>query len=262
MAIGDKTLQFLPEDFEVIDMHTHIDTISGCNIRSAGAESVLKYMDKLNFKKSVISSIGSISHDFKLGNDNVDKAITKYPDKLLGYVTVNPNYEDGTIKEIERLRKNKNFIGIKIHPSHCGISVIAESLNEVYAYAHEMHSIVLVHTWSDGDIAGLTEISKKFPEMRLIMAHSGALGGVKRCAESIRNNKNLYCDFPIASAPFGMIEYLVKNGDASKILFGTDSTLADPRITYGRVLFADIDDSDKIKIFSENAKRILSESNI
>ena len=51
MAIGDKTLQFLPEDIEVFDMHTHIDTINGCNIRSTDAESVIKYMDKLNFKK-------------------------------------------------------------------------------------------------------------------------------------------------------------------------------------------------------------------
>ena len=258
MSIGDNTLKFLPEDIEVIDAHTHIDTIAGCNIRLSKAEDVIEYMDRLNIKKSLISSIGSIGCDFKAGNDIVAEAVSKYPDRLLGYVTVNPHYKDGNIKEIERFKENKNFIGIKIHPSHLGVTVNAECLDEVYAYAHQMHSLVLVHTWSDGEIAALTEISEKYPEMRLIMAHAGATSGVKRCAEAIKTHKNLYCDFPIASAPYGIVETLVKHGDANKILFGTDSTLADPRITYGRVLFADISDEDKTKIFYKNAAKILN----
>lgn len=259
MALGDKTLKLMAEELEVWDAHTHIGPSYSSTIRQSGAEDVIKYMDRLGFKKSIVSSLGAIGDDFVYGNNDVDKATKKYPDKLLGYITVNPNYPEGTIKEIERLRKNKNFVGIKIHPYYSGVAVNAKCLEEVYAYAHEMHSLVLVHTWSDGEIAGLTEVSEKYPEMRLIMAHAGALTGTARCAEAIKTHKNLYCDFCMASAGYGIIETLVKKGSADKILFGTDSTLADPRVTYGRLLFSDISDSDKIKIFSENIKRILTD---
>lgn len=259
MSLGERTLKLLPEEFEAWDVHGHIDDLGGNCIRESRAEDMISYMDTLNIRKSLISSIGSLANDVKKGNDNVARAIEKYPDRILGYIVVNPNQKDSTIKEIERFRDNKNFVGIKIHPSFNCIPVDAPSLDEVYAYAHEKHSLVLVHTWSQGEVAALVKIYEKYPEMRLIIAHAGAIDGTPYTAEILKTHKNIYCDFPMGSAPQGIVEYLVKNGNPDKVLFGTDSSLADPRISYGRILFADIDDNDKIKIFSENIKRVLKE---
>lgn len=259
MTCTNSASGFLPQEPEVWDVHAHIGTMSFCTSRSSAAEDIVAYMERMNFKKTFISSLGAIGDDFKRGNDDVLHAVLKYPDKLFGYVTVNPNYPDGTIREIERLRENKNIVGIKIHPAHSGVAVNAKSLYEVYEYANERHSLVLVHTWSEADILGMREIAEKYPEIRLIMAHAGAYEGVRLAAEVIGAYDNVYCDFPVGSAKYGVVEYLVKHGGSDKIFFGTDSTLFDHRITYGRLLFSDIKEEDKIKIFSLNIKRVFKE---
>lgn len=259
MALGERTLKLMREEFESIDMHCHIDDLAGNCIKQSTAEDIISYMNTLNIKKSIVSSIASLTHNAKAGNDNVAKAIEKYPDKLLGYVVVNPNQKDCTVKEIERFKHNKSFVGIKIHPGFNGIPVDTPALDEVYAYAHEKHSLVLVHTWSKADVMALVKVYEKYPEMRLVIAHAGAIAGTPYTAEVIKAYKNIYCDFPMGSAPYGIVEHLVNKGSADKVLFGTDSSLADPRVSYGRILFADISDEDKLKIFKSNIERILTE---
>lgn len=259
MALGERTLRLLPEEFEAIDVHAHLDDYGGSSIRMSGADDMISYMDTLNISKSIVSSIGAIGNDVKKGNDSIVRAIEKHPDRILGYVCVNPNQKDGTIKEIERLKSNKNFVGIKAHPSFEGIAVDAPGYEEVYEYAGDKHSLVLVHTWSQAEVSALVKVYEKYPGMRLVIAHAGALGGTKYTAGVIKSYDNIYCDFCMGSAPCGVVEHLVKNGSADKVLYGTDSTLADPRISYGRILFADISDSDKLKIFNGNIKKLLSE---
>lgn len=53
----------------------------------------------------------------------------------------------------------------------------------------------------------------------------------------------------------GLIEYLVREAGAAKVLFGSDCTWIDPRTQLGMVLDADVTLDDKRKIMCDNARR-------
>ncbi len=245
------------QDIEIYDAHTHLGKWYSVTIRENNARDLVAMMDYMKFRRMCLSSSLSICSDFKRGNDEVMDAIALYPDKFFGYITINPNYPDGMMQEIHRLEDHKNLIGLKIHPHYTGVPVNDKRYEEVFSYAEKKHWIVLVHTFSYGDVILMQKVIEAHPDAKFILAHCGAHTGMELTAKIIREYPNAYCDLPIGSAPFKTVEYLVENGDENKILFGTDSPLADYRITYGRVLFSDISDEAKKKIMGLNFKACL-----
>ena len=55
----------------------------------------------------------------------------------------------------------------------------------------------------------------------------------------------------------GVIEQLVAEAGAERILFGSDAPLMDPRSQLGKIITADIDEDAKRMILGMNAQRIL-----
>jgi predicted TIM-barrel fold metal-dependent hydrolase len=57
----------------------------------------------------------------------------------------------------------------------------------------------------------------------------------------------------------GMLEYLVRRADTSRILYGSDYSWIDARYALATVLFADIDAAVRRQILSGNARRLFGE---
>ena len=247
-------------NIEIYDSHAHLGKWSSITMREYNEDHIVKYMDYISIKKTMLSSSLAIGSDYIAGNKQVADAINKYPDRLLGLVTINPNYKDGTVKEYQKYEDNKNILGIKIHPSYNGIPVSAVEYNDIFDYVNKKECMVLVHTFSKNDVLALGKIAEKYTDANFIFAHSGAETGVELTAELIKNMNNVYCDIPVSFARANTLEYLVEKGSPDKILFGTDSPLFDYRMSYGRVLFANISDEDKLKIFGLNFKKLLSKT--
>ncbi len=245
------------DDIEIYDAHTHLGKWYSVTMRENNAQDLVAIMDYIKFRRMAISSSMSICADFRRGNDEMIRAMECYPGRFFGYITINPNYKDGMMDEIHRLEHHKDIIGVKIHPHYSGVPVNDARYQPVFAYANEKRWIVLVHTFSHGDVALMQKVIESYPDAIFILAHCGAHTGMELTAKIIREYPNAYCDLPMGSAPYKTVEYLVKNGDENKILFGTDSPLADYRITYGRVLFADISEEAKRKIMGLNFKKCL-----
>ena len=55
----------------------------------------------------------------------------------------------------------------------------------------------------------------------------------------------------------GVIEQLVAEAGAERILFGSDAPIMDPRSQLGKIITADIDEDAKRMILGMNAQRIL-----
>ena len=251
----------IPENLRVYDCHVHTGYFPGTTAFNSSAEALCSIMDRMKIKKSVVSATEAIKGNFKDGNDYVVNVVAKYPDKLLGYAVVNPNYPDGTVDEIKRCR-GKNMVGIKIHPSYARMGVLRPEYESVFRYANERGTVILVHTWSSNDVKELTEIAEKYPGGKYIIAHSGALDGYMFTANVIKTHTNLWCDICMGSAPSVRLEYLVEHGSDDKILFGSDALLSDPGITYGRIMLSDIPDRSKEKIMGENFEKLFADAEL
>lgn len=245
------------DDMEIYDSHAHLGKWFSLTIRQSEARHLVSIMDKMHFRRMAISSNLAICGDFRRGNDCMIKALEEFPGRFFGYITLDANYKEGLLDEVLRLESHRDVIGLKIHPGYSGVHVTDERYRECFAYAGQKKLPVLVHTFNRGDVVQMAKAIEAYPNIKFIIAHCGAMEGMELTARLLKEYPNAYCDLALSFAPYQTVEYMVQSGDENKIFFGTDSPLFDYRVTYGRILFADISDEAKRKIMGLNFKKCI-----
>lgn len=245
-------------DILIIDCHNHIGPWKAFNVPNNSAEGMLVSMDRLGIDKVCVTAHSSIGPNYRYGNDIVRSAIERYPDRFLGYVTVNPNYPEDMENEIRRCLSIKGFIGIKMHPSCHGSAIDNSNFDVAFEVADEKRLPILIHVWGREDVAAIDRLSGRFPDAQFIMGHAGGdIKSMSYAMDVVNRHDNVYVDVAISLTYEGNVEWFVKEIGSKRVLFGTDMPFFDPRPALGRVAMADISDEEKKDIFGLNMKRIL-----
>jgi|LFRM01.2.fsa_nt_gb predicted TIM-barrel fold metal-dependent hydrolase len=259
MTMADRVRKGLPlDDILIIDCHNHIGLWKAFNVPYSSAEDMLMGMDRLGIDKVCVAAHASIGPNYRYGNDIVIDAVERYPDRFLGYVTVNPNYPEDMENELKRCLAINGFIGIKLHPECHGSAVDNINYNAAFELANEEKLPILIHIWGGEDVKAVDRLSGMYPDARFIMGHAG--GDVKAMGHAldvVNRRDNVYVDIVISRIYEGNIEWFVREAGSKRVLFGTDMPFLDPRPNFGRVAMADISDEEKKDIFGLNMKRLI-----
>lgn len=260
--ILDSIKSALPlKDILVIDCHGHLGAWDNTHIPKNRLEDIIETMDYLGIDKLCLSHFLGCSCDFRRGNDLLGQAIRKYPDRLIGYATINPNYPEEIIQELERCEKQYGMRLIKIHPFCHEYPADGAAYQAFWKYANKKARIVLTHTWEADKNCGpelFGKIAHRYPRVKIILGHSGVT--YKGCEEAIkvaRKHKNLYLDIASSQPHLGMLERFVKEVGAERILFGSDMPFLEPAAQIAKIAYARIPEADKKKILGLNMKRLL-----
>ena len=208
----------------------------------ATVEDVVAEMDMYGFDKSVVFGFGF--KDIGLCgyvNDYVAECVKKYPERLIGFLTVPPT-DSGAEREIIRSVQNglKGIGELFTHGQQFDIADL-EGLASFCGICNEMNLPVMLHTNEQigHSYPGKVNLSFKDielfardnPSLKIILAHLG--GGILfyELMKEIRSLfKNLYYD--TAAMPFLYDSKLYKViediGIAHKLLFGSDFPLLSP----------------------------------
>ena len=81
-------------------------------------------------------------------------------------------------------------------------------------------------------------------------ARGQAIAAVQRCP-------NFYLETCSTYRSPGVIEELVREAGADRVLFGSDTPLMDPRAQIGKIITADLTDEEKRMVLGGNAIRLL-----
>ena len=104
----------------------------------------------------------------------------------------------------------------------------------------------------------LEPIIKAHPGLIFVAAHPGEKESVGRHIERMRKFDNYCLDISgTGILRLGMLEHMVGNVGADRILFGTDYPISNHDLYVHCVRTARISDADKEKIFHLNAERLL-----
>ncbi|MHA1832765.1 MAG: amidohydrolase family protein [Candidatus Baldrarchaeia archaeon] len=253
--IEDKFLKLakagLPiEDELVIDAHTHLGGYFNLyHIPFGDVKGVIEELDRLGIDKICTFSFAGVNSDFTLGNDLVAKAVKEYPDRIIGYTTLNANYPHEWIPELERCRK-LGLKGIKIICEYQGTTTEKTDFSPVYRYANDNHMIIINHYW--GSPQFLDSLAEKYPNACFMIGHYSI-----NYAEVLSKRKNVY-QCTCAALMFGDIEKLLKVVNVDKIVYGSDLTDLDGPFGLAPILYAKISEEDKRKILGQNMQRILN----
>ncbi len=248
-----------------IDCHSHVGS------RFFQSEVTLKTLvevaEKLDISK-LCCSIPIVEGmptpgEFIACNDEMVEAMMEYPDKILGYCFVNPEYQRESVEEIEKRVLEDGMIGVKLYNQYkCSDPVVFPVVRK----AVELRIPILQHAGYLTDPAeaskqpnisnarDIAHLASLFPEAMIIEAHLGGGGDWEWALKILRNVRNVYVDTSGSVIDCGMIEKSAKYLGPERLLFGTDLSMEEG---VGKILSAEISEQDKSLIFKENMRRIL-----
>jgi len=248
-------------DTLVIDCHCHIGTWRAFHVPAPDAAGMLKSMDALGIDTACLTAHAAIGPDVRRGNGIVKDAIIAHPGRFLGYVTLNPHYQDDMQAELDECFALAGFRGIKLHPGLHGVLPDDARYAPAYREADRRRCPVLIHTWGATDLQAVERMAREHGDAPLIMAHAGgSVPAMATAVEIVNRNVNVYIDTAFSLAFEGNIEWLTEEVGSGKILFGSDMPFFDPRIDFGRVAWAVIPETDKRNILGLNMKKLLEQA--
>jgi len=276
----------------IIDFHTHIfsprikksrEKYAGAdpcfailyaqkNAKLATADELIASMDETGIDISVITNIGWTTHEMCVEtNDYILESIARYPDRLVGLATVQPQSGEAAIAEVERCAKG----GIKgigeIRPDTQLFDLTDETIMSPFIEVIRQHSLILLIHASEpvGHVypgkGGITPdvlypFITRFPDLTLVCAHWG--GGLPFYAlmpEVKKALENVY--FDTAASPFlyrpEIYNHVIQLIGAEKILFGSDYPLLAPGRLINEIRSLDLPEETVSLILSGNAQRLL-----
>src|SRR5262245_55099021 len=153
------------------------------------------------------------------------------PDRVRMFITVNPNYTEHALAEIERCVA-QGAIGVKLLASRRADDPLLDPI----AAAAARHGLpVLHHIWqhrrrewpsqeiSDG--ADLARLATRHPKTTFILAHIGGGGDYAHTFPAILECPNILPDLSGSGVDRGMLDSAVAALGAQRLLWGSDLTM-------------------------------------
>jgi len=241
--------------------------------KMATLEELIESMDYHGIDISVVMGMGWT--DFGLAretNDYIIDAVRKYPDRIVGFGSINPAWGEEAIKEIQRFA-SKGLKGIgEIHPHSQGFDLGDKRvLDPIVEIASENSLIFLTHSSEPvghqypGKGTTTPEVLIRFiqtyPDLVIVCSHwGGGLPFYTLMPEIGEALKNVYFDSAASTFLYSARIFPVVNGllGASKILFGTDYPLLNQNRIINQIKNSNLSDDEKDSILGYNAAKLLN----
>ncbi len=238
----------------------------------ATADELIASMDKEGIDISVIVNIGWTTHELCVEtNDYILESVARFPKRLIGFGTVQPNSYDAAIAEVERCAQG-GIRGVgEIRPDMQLFDLGDEVLMEPFVEVLQKHKLILLTHTSEPvghDYPGKGGITPdmlypfitSFPDLTIVCAHWG--GGLPFYAlmpEVKRTMSNVF--FDTAASPYlyspQIYNQVIQLVGGDKILFGSDYPLLAQSRYLKEINSLDLPEEVKRLILSGNARRLL-----
>jgi hypothetical protein len=276
----------------IIDFHTHVfppkvgenradyikrdacfaELYSSPKAKLITADELVATMDEQGIDVSVILNIGWVSNKLcQETNDYILESIARYPRRLVGFCTIQPQAGEAAIAEIERCARN----GIKgigeIRPDIQGFDLADQTVMGPIADAAARRQLLVLthasepvgHQYSGKGVVTpdvLYQFISSFPQLRIICAHwGGGLPFYTLMPEVASALSNTF--FDTAASPFlyrpQIFEQVMQLVGADKILFGSDYPLIAPKRIISEIKSLGLPAETENMLLGGNAQRLL-----
>ncbi|HEY3900425.1 MAG TPA: amidohydrolase family protein [Chthoniobacter sp.] len=247
------------------DLHTHFPSAGG-RTPELRAETLLRVADRMGIERLCLymgypTIADPTPEQFRAQNDQVLSVLPKWPDRLLGFVYLNPKHLDQSLAEFDRCVKDGPMVGVKLW-----IAQRCESpqVDTIVQRAHEQQALVFQHTWlkvmgnepGESTPIDFAELAKRHPGIPLVCGHTG--GDWEQGLRAIAPLQNVYADLAGSDPVAGYTEMAVRTLGAARVLYGSDAGGRSFASQLAKVYGADIPDDARRLIFAENLIRLLT----
>ena len=251
----------------VLDDHCHMlheggHTGGGSLVMlNGGPDGMIELTRRMGVRQTAIMSwAGPLDMATALGNEIVAAAVAKYPGEFLGLPTVNPEYDDlaAIAAIIQRYHVELGFPGLKTLCSSQNLNYDHPAFAEWFRFANEHHLYLVFDPNGATDDGPVERLATAYPNMELHIDHCGQSWPYARwAAKMLQRWPNTRAQMNFTNVTHGTIEYLVREGGADRVLFGTDAPMRDPRPQLDWAVHTRLREADKRRVLGENFARTL-----
>jgi len=248
-----------------IDCHNHC---SATGSRWGSAAEVVANAQKQGIDKVCCSypytSAKAEPDRIREANDEILASMAQFPGVLLGQCFVNPGFAKEAQDEITRCVVDGGMIGVKLYHQYgihepvqfpiiercidLGVSILMHA-----GHVPAPECLARQPRISSGE--HFVDVAQRYPEAMLICGHLGGGGDWEWQIKALRDAPSVYIDTSGSVVDDGMIERVVRDLGADRVLFATDMSQARG---VGKMLDADITERQRQKIFGTNFEKILA----
>lgn len=235
----------------IIDSHIHMGGPDKGDEAAQSADEIIARMDGARVDKAIVFPFNEIDPgtSFSKANDQTINEIKKYPDRLIGFARLDPNFRDEAIKEAERAIET-GLSGIKLHPKGQNFSLSTPwALRIVEISAAYGVPVAFDNGKNISPNIEIAKLAEKVEGSIIILAHMRGGGLI----EAAQENENVYLG--TVKAPATMVEKAAAALGPERIIAGSDSP-------YASMKYEMIDKFEKIDTLSKNDKALIRGENI
>lgn len=249
---------------KIWDLHCHLTGVTGATPEERMTQ-LIAIADRMGIERLCVYmgipwSLDPSPETFRKENDQVLRAIGKFPLRTFGFVYLNPKHVEASLAELERCVANGPMVGVKLWVAE---HANAPGLDPIILRAAELKAVIFQHTWFNltGGKPGestpneFAELAARHPAVPLICGHTG--GDWEPGIRAIRHLKNVYADLAGSDPVAGYTEMAVRELGAERVLYGSDAGGRSFASQLAKVYGADISEDARRLIFSENLKRLM-----
>ncbi len=240
----------------IIDSHTHVDLVEAWGWMDP-PEAILSSMDKANVEKAVIMTYRDAHGPDDPATLYIKEAVDRYPERLIGYVRINPNMA-GAINALDQAIVDFKMKGLKLHPvSYVGFPY-AEPTLRLMRRAAAYNAPVLFHT---GDEAlalpeEVAQAARLVPDATVIMAHLGGYFHFDAVINLADKLPNVMVDTSGIPYPW-VIRQAIDAFGPERVMYASDGPGCPPILEIEKVRLAGLSDEEAELIFSKNIQRLI-----
>ncbi|NND06724.1 MAG: amidohydrolase [Saprospiraceae bacterium] len=252
--------------YRKIDAHAHV------YFKPESPKQQIALADRLSIEKMVISrpmkpgGVGS-PDEFVACNDLVLACVDKYPDRFIGQMTLNPQFPQACIREIDRCM-DAGMVGLKLY-NH--VKINDPLFYPIIEKFIDLQMIILMHvgigksriTYDPREPENVSipsdfvEAAARYPEAMFQFAHLAGGEDWEDACKALKHSPNVYVDLSGSNNDAAIVDFALAYLGEDRLLFGCDNSFYQG---VGHILAAQLTDEQRHKIYFGNYNRILRKS--
>jgi hypothetical protein len=262
---GEIVRDAAPSGLRVWDLHGHLSGVPGATAEER-VDFLLACADRLGIERlcllwaSPFSTPDPAPAELTRNHDEVYRAVEKAKGRLLGFVYLNPNHLEFSLRELDRCVRDGPLVGVKLW---CAKRCREAELDPIIRRAGELRAVIYQHTWfkATGNMPGestpldLVELAARHPGVPIVCGHAG--GDWERGIRAVRAAKNVVLEAAGFDPCAGAVEMAVRELGAERVVYGSDVGGRTFASQLARVVGAAIPEAAKRLVLGGNLRRLL-----
>ena len=198
------------------------------------------------------------SADVHPKNKDLADALSGYQskDRFIPCAYINPTLYSA-VDELEIAIKTYGFHGMKLMPTIHRYNIDSHLVDPVMSKCHELKIPVTIHSSGEGGYPPLIgELAKRFPEVPIIMDHSGYRYFQRQALQAGKENDNLYFGTSCVIEPT-YIDRIAQEIGVDKIIYGSNAQGGIPKIGLMVFEYTHLTEAEKALALGQNLLRLL-----